>query len=53
MRGTFWRDFEDQELIRLRDDGCSTREIAEQIEGRNRGGVQGRLVILRREGLVR
>jgi hypothetical protein len=49
MRGTFWTEPEDQQLIRLRKDGDSIRQIAAQIDGRSFDGVNGRLRVLQRK----
>jgi len=50
MRGTFWTEAEDRELVRLRNAGDSLRQIASQIEGRSFNGVNGRLRRLVRDG---
>lgn len=48
MRGTFWTEREDQQIIRLRKAGDTLRQIADQIEGRSFDSVNGRLRILQR-----
>ena len=54
MRGTFWTEPEDRQLMRLRKAGDSLKQIAAQIEGRSFDGVNARLRILqRRRGDVR
>lgn len=50
MRGTFWTEPEDAQLILLRKAGDSLKQIADQIEGRSFDGVNGRLRRLQRDG---
>ena len=53
MKGTFWTESEDEQLIRLREDGHTIRQIADQIDGRSSDGVNGRLRLLQRTREVR
>jgi len=47
MKGIFWTEKEDKELIELREGGLTNREISDEIPGRTFNAVVGRLSRLR------